>query len=404
MMFSLQIDSLKPYICQFLGRVVPQFVGIAISSVIIKDIGINTYGQYSLLFGIVSFIFGVFGSALDIDFQRSCNATNVFRVLSSKLVMWAFLISVLVFIAWICSFAWLSILFVAIGILFQQAIETRITRDRVLGADLKSILPRIFPVLVFFSLIYFIPPDGLNGLSVLFAISWLTSIVFLLPLFRNIAIRLTETIQTFRRAGPIYLALLMTQVYGNIDLYIIRLFHSDEVVGAYKVAYTFAGMSIPLAGVFSFIYLSKISSALLLKNFDQARAVIRNQLLVCSILGLGLISFMFILFPFVAQMFYGEAGPSMVLPARLLAFAMTLNMLTMVYSYALLALGMDKFITAVTACGALSYLIFGIPLIKIYGAPGAGFAMILTYFILMGIYLWLFNNRFLHQEREGIST
>lgn len=396
-------ESVKPYAYQSLGRVLPQFIGIAISSIIVKSAGIDVFGQYSLLLAVVTVIFSVVGAALDTDFQRTCNASNVYSVLSTKLVIWVVLIPALGAIAWIADFGWLAMLFVALGFLLKQSVETRITQDRILGDDKRAILPRLLPVIVFMVLLLIADLNSLFNVAFLFALAWLTGLLFVWPLVRGIKIHVGSSFQQLRNISPLWFSLILTQVYGNIDLYVIRMFHGDEVVGTYKAAYMFAAMAIPIAGVFSYIFLSRISTAVQEQDFDSAKTALFNQLLICGGLGVGLIVFMIFLFPFVAKVLYGSHGGTMVLPARILAIAMALNMLTMVFSYALLALRMEKVIAVMTAMGALIYLALGMPLIQSYGSEGAGAAMAITYCALLMAYSWVYKRKFIYERQRAFD-
>lgn len=393
MISRINIGSLKPYFYQFLGSVLPQLVGIGISSVIVKNAGIEVFGQYSLLFALIAVTYGVLGSALDKDFQRSCDAGKVSIVLSSKFIVWVLLLPLLVFVALLTSFTVWAVLMLFVGILMRQSVETLVTYDRIREADYKAVMPRLLPVVVFLGLLYVSKASTVNGVAGLFALAWVVSGFYLMDLVRNIKFDFGKTFQLIRQVSPIWLSLLMTQVYGNLDLYVIKLFHTDKVVGTYKLAYTFAGMVMPIAGVFSFIFLSKMSSSLKNGNIENSRVVIKQQLLINALLGVGLILFMVFIFPYLAGYLYGAAGDDAIAPARILAIAMTLNMLTMVFSYVLLANFMEKTIAVMTVIGGVFYLAVSFMLVPRYAADGAAAAMAITYLFLLIAYYWLYRNK-----------
>lgn len=397
MISRINIAQIKPYFYQFFGRVLPQLVGIGISSAIVKNAGIEVFGQYSLLVALIAVTYGVLGAALDTDFQRSCDAGNVSSVLASKFVVWVIALPVLVMIGLIADFAILATMLLFAGTLMRQSIETRITYDRILGEDARSVFPRLLPVLVFLGSLYIVRPSSIDVIAGLFAFSWMTGMVYIVHLYRKVRIDFSHSLRSIYRVVPIWFSLVMTQVYGNLDLYVIRFFHSDEVVGVYKIAYTFAGMAMPVAGVFSFIFLSKISEALNGEDIGRSKMIIKHQLLLNSLLGLGLILFMVILFPYLAKYLYGVSGDAAIFPARILSIAMTLNMLTMVFSYTLLALYMERAIALMTAVGGVFYLVMAFVLVPGYAANGAAVAMFLTYLFLLSSYYWLYRNRLAHR-------
>jgi len=389
----INIGSLKPYLYQFLGRVLPQLVGIGISSVIVKNAGVDVFGQYSLLLGLIAITYQVLGLALDTDFQRSCDAAKVPIVLFAKIIVWVIVLPVLLLIALFVDTRILTLMVLFGGILIRQFIETRVINDRILEKDASSVFPRLLPVVIFLVMLYLVRPISLNGIVYLFTLCWMTGLIFIAPLCRNVKWDISHSFRSIRGVAPIWLSLLVTQVYGNVDLYVIKLYHSDEVVGIYKLAYTFASMTMPVAGVFIFIFLSKISAALREKDIDCSKVIIRQQFLINTFLGVGLILFMIVLFPYIALHLYGEVGLAAVVPARILAVAMMLNMLTMVYSYVLLALHMEKVIARMTAVGAILFLAMAFALIPEYAANGAAAAMIMTYLSLLASYYWFYRKR-----------
>lgn len=379
----MQKNNIRPYTYQFLGRILSQFVGIGVSSVIVTSVGVDVFGQYSLVFALVGMTYGVLVSALNVNFQRDNNHANTARLLSTQLVVWCVALPVLTAVALFANFSVVAVLFISFGILLQHATETLVIKNRIMGEDERSVLPRLLPVIVFLFVLYTIPPSNLETVALMFSCSWLISLLYLCRFFSKIKLSLKRTLKALRGIWPIWLSLVMTQAYGNFDLYVIRLFHSDEVVGTYRLAYTFASMAMPIAGVFSFVFLTQISAAIKEKNIKRTQEILCNQLIINLALGLGLVGFTLILFPAVADFLYGAVGASTVLPARVLAIALSLNMLTMVFSYTLLALHQEKSIAVMTGIGAVFYIISSFLLVPKNGAVGAGIAMTLTYLLLL---------------------
>lgn len=388
---STRIRSLQPYFYQFLGRVLPQFVGIGISSLIVTNTGIKAFGHYSLILAIISVTFGVMSAALDTDFQRSCKEENISNVLSVKMTLWLLIITISVLTAITYNYSWLASILLLTGVFLQQSVESIVIKDRIRGEDSRSVLPRLLPVITFFIFLRVFKPDSLISISALFCTSWTFALIYLYPYYRYVKINIKATYKSISTASTIWATLLMTQVYGNIDLYIIKLFHSDEIVGSYKLAYIFSGMVMPVAGVFSFIFLSKISTISRTNIDGNFRQAIRQQLFINIGLSAILIAFMFVAFPYVATYLYGASGPKISHTAKILAVAISLNMLSMVYSYALLALHKEKIIAILTATGATLYAAISFIFIPKYAASGAASAMVLTYIFLLISYVYIFK-------------
>lgn len=383
----MRIDALKPYFYQFLGLVLPQFAAIGISSVIVRDAGVEIFGQYSLMLGLLALAFGVMGAALDTGFQRTCDPVRLNIVLVAKLVVWIVVMPCIIMVAWLMNLGWFAMACLAIGFVFQQSMATLVVKHRITGHDSKSVAPRLVPVLVFFAAIYIVGPDNADAIAFLYAISW---VVYSLPMLSltlwKTSVDFSSSVYVIKSAWPIWISLLMTQAYGNVDLFMLSYFHSNEVVGVYKIAYTFGSVSIPIAGVFSFIFLTKISAAVKANDHTLALLVLRQQFTIVGVLGVGLVLFMLLLFPYLAKLLYGAVSNAATSAAVILAVAMVFNMLTMVYSYTLLAFHREKVIAKLTFAGVTIYLSASVLLVPIYADKGAALAMVVAYVALFLMY------------------
>jgi O-antigen/teichoic acid export membrane protein len=400
----MNINYIKPYIFQLIGGIGPQVMGIFISSAIVSSAGVDEFGKYALFMGLVAIIFGVIGSALDTNYQRSCQASNYGEVFAAKLIAWLLLIPFILVVSHVVGAEANALLFLFVGVIFQQLVETRVVRDRIQGYDVESMLPRLLPVSVFAIFLHLSQPGSVVEVAMLFTFAWISSLFFIYKLLPYTSLNITRSIGLFRVVSPIWFSLLITQSYGNVDMYIIRFFHSDAEVGAYKIAYTFASISMPLAGVFSFIFLSKISAAVREKNLFLAKRLFRQQIILSLIVGIGVLAFIIVLFPHVAEFLYKEAGNQAIPSARILAVAMTLNMLCMVYVYGLLALGKERLIAFMTVLAGVFYLILSLLIVPIYSSNGAAAAMCSTYLLLLIVYRVLYVREFGAIESQSNST
>jgi O-antigen/teichoic acid export membrane protein len=383
----MRINAVKPYFYQFLGLVLPQFIAIGVTSVIVRNAGIEVFGQYSLMLGLLALAFGVMGSALDTGFQQACDPVKLNIVLVAKLLVWIVVMPCVIIIAWLMNLGWFAMACLAIGFVFQQFMATLVVKHRITGQDSKSVAPRLVPVLVFFAAIYVVGPDNADTIAFLYAISWIIYSLLMLGLtLRKTSVDLRSSVYVIKSVWPIWSSLLMTQAYGNVDLFLLSYFHSHDVVGAYKIAYTFGSMSIPIAGMFSFIFLTKISAALKANNQALTLIVLKQQFTIVGVLGVGLILFMLFFFPYLAKLLYGAGSNASTSAAVIIAVATVLNMLTMVYSYTLLAFHCEKVIAKLTIAGVAIYLSISILLVPIYADKGAALAMVAAYVALFLMY------------------
>jgi O-antigen/teichoic acid export membrane protein len=387
MLSRIRVDTIKPYGYQFLGLVLPQFVAIGVTSVIVKNAGIEVFGQYSLMLGVLALAFGVMGSALDTGFQRTCDPVRLNIVLVAKLAVWIVVMPCIIMVAWLMNLGWFAMMCLAIGFIFQQSMATLVVKHRITGQDSKSVAPRLVPVLVFFAAIYVVGPDNTDTIALLYAISW---IIYSLPMLSltlwKTSVDLRSSVYVIKSAWPIWISLLMTQAYGNVDLFLLSYFHSHDVVGVYKIAYTFGSMTVPIAGVFSFIFLTKISAAVKTNNHSLTLIVLKQQFTIVGVLGVGLLLFMLFFFPYLAKLLYGSVSNATTSSAVIIAVAMVFNMLTMVYSYTLLAFHREKVIAKLTIAGVAIYISISILLVPFYADKGAALAMVAAYVALFLMY------------------
>lgn len=382
---------LNRYVYQLTAQALPLLLGIVVSSVIVQSAGIDVFGEYSLMLALISVTFGVLGSALDTDYQRSCIESNISNVLSAKLVAWLFILPLGLVLSTFLGFKFVASLLVFTGVLFQNFVSTRMVQDRIGGRDIRTILPRLTPVVILLILSLIYRPETIFWVSAIFLLSWVSSYIYLHQVLRNLRINIGLARKNIFRIAPIWMSLVMTQFYGNVDLYIIGFFHSNEVVGIYRLAYTFSSIAMPIAGVLCFIYLSDISESVSEMEYGKIRQLVRSQLAINGVIGIAALLAIIFIFPYVASFLYRVEGEKLVMPAIVLGFAMILNMLTMVYSYTYLALHQEKLVAVLTALGAIFYFATSLFLIPKFAEIGAGIAMTLTYLLLLILYRFLLD-------------
>jgi len=390
----MRIDRFKPYLFQFIGGVGPQIIGIFISSVIVRSAGIDGFGKYTLFLGLISVVFGVIGTALDTYYQRSCQVSYSGEIFSTKILVWLLVSPLIIIGSYLIRVDAAALVILMLGVLFQQLVETRVVRDRIQGRDFNAILPRLVPVCLFAIVIFFNRPSTVVDISIIFTFAWINSLFFVYPLIRSASLSITHSIGLLKSVSPIWISLLLTQAYGNIDLYIIRLFHSDAEVGVYKIGYIFASILMPLIGVISFIFLSKISAAIREKKITLAKSIFKNQKYLTFALCVGVLVFSIFFFPWIANNLYGETGRQAIQANRILAVAMIFNMLSLIYVYMLLALGKERLIAFMTIIATAVYLILTCMLVPIFSINGAATAMCFTNFFLLFAYRFLCDREF----------
>lgn len=384
----------------------PQLIGLLVSVVMVATAGLDGFGIYSLALVLVSATFGCMGGALDVDFQRGNTADFLASVAASKVIGWCCWLPVVLGLAWFLDLGAMLVGFVMLGVLCQQLIESFCAARRIEGLDARAVLPRLIPATAVLVLLVVLRPEPPISLALCFLTGWaLFGVVLFFRTATRFTLQMPDSIKRLRSMMPIWGSLILTQVYGNLDLYLIKAELSEAAVGTYKLAYTFAGVVVPVAGVLSVIYLSKISTAAAMRDLSIFRETFFRQLMIAGSLGVLFVLFMISLFPFLLGNFYGGKADNAINPAVILSIAMLMNVIMMVFSYTLLALGMDRMILIMTALTAGLYIPLAYLLVKYFGLNGAPLAMCISYgFSIIG-YIAIFSwKRVLHRfpcPREG---
>lgn len=377
--------KVQTYILQISGRLAPQLIAVLTSSQIIKNSDIKTYGEYILLLSLFSFPFGVISSTLDSDFQRTNNFKLIQETLSTKLITSIIITPLLLIIAYYLGFSLYIAAMLIFAVFFQQSVETKIAYDRILGKDNSSFIYRVIPASSFLIFIFIFKSKTLNDITLLYSLSWALQAIFLAKIYKSIKIKFIKSFNKVKQNFMLLISILLTQVYGNVDAYLIKIFWGNEDVGAFKIAYSFSSVGIPIAGALCFVYLNKIINALKLKNKHIFTRTFLTQLLLSGILGTIICIAIYSIFPYLSKRLYGDSYLLMINPARILSLAMMFNMLMMTVSYTLIALKEDRLLALITGFGVVLYLCSSLILVKKFSSSGASYSMLLVYITLFVI-------------------
>jgi O-antigen/teichoic acid export membrane protein len=386
-MSLIKLNKLKPYIYQLLGKVFPQIFGIAISVIVTKNAGIEVFGNYSIIIALSTLIYGVLISALRLAYQRSNIAEDINNVISFQLCFLILTFPIFIFVAIFFDINLYAVIFIFAGYFWLQVIETVVVKYRMLSIDIKSIAPRTIPVLIFVLLLYFTEASSLYWISILFLVSWSLTLLFTKKEFKKVKLNFSASVKKVQSLLLIWLSLILTQLYGNADLYIIKHFHGEEAVGIYKLSFTFASFLMPVAAVLSFIFLSKYSSAIQDGNVKSAKKLFKWQIGINLLLGFILVAFNSLALPYIAVLLYSEVGYEIITPAVFISIGMMFNVISMVFSYTFIAEKKEKVIFNITLASAIIFVISSFLLIHEYNVYGAAYAIILAHLSSVILYI-----------------
>ena len=384
-----------------MGRLAPQALSFLVQVALFRIAGLEVVGQFAILTAIGNLTFGTLGAGI---------RTNLLREADPSLSGSAFLL-----LSWFSPFAlliavgvtwWTGISFGAgvaalAGVFFIGLGELLGIHYRITSRDHKILLPRILPPALFLFFIIMERPLNTKFVSLFYFFSYATIPIFVL--FEN-------TLKIFNRENLSYLknvwkgstfvsgSTIFTQIYGNVDLVLIKTFLSDNLAGIYKIAFSFSNLAMPTIGVFAFIYASKLKNAIITTSKRNVRSFFSRQILINFCVGvtyyivMGILTYIFI------PIIYGTKAVSAIPIIFILNVGVVLNMICMVFSYTMLAFSLEKNVFMVSFVAAITNLIFNVAFIPRFNAIGAATASVATQFSILIIFFYLVKKSDLFAE------
>lgn len=344
--------------------------------------GSDAAASYYLTLSTFSMSIGGLCSAIDTDFQRGGNRIEYSQSIAYKTATWLALSPIVVGLVVGNNLNLAAAGMLYVGFLLFQLIESGNVLCRIEERDTDSLLSRLLPPVIFLGLLYALAPASSISIALMYLFSWLPYGIKTLKSvsFNRIAHR--QCYQKLKSLLPLVMSSLSSQVYGNVEMYAINIATDKSQVAAYKVAYMFANMAMPIAGVFSFVYLSKIAKLIQEKRFNQMREELARQVTIMIFIGGSSLIVLAIIYPYVASFLYGEIGKKSIPLALWLATGALFNMCCMAASYTLLALRRDKIVFMYTGALATVFVTATFLVVPQYGALGAALVVAATYGVL----------------------
>lgn len=389
----------KAILLQGLGRILPQGLGFVLGIVVVRIAGLDVMGKYAEFMAVLTMSFGVLAAGINTNYLRS-GSIHLFR--NSIWGIW--LVAVLVGIVVVPIYAWFtnqfvecfSILFFLVGLTMMRSTDIYIVKLRFLNKDKFAILPRVIPYIIIIGLFLVFRPSDIFIFGFMFAIGWLSTIFFLLK-SQSITKRLPITVDGVQKVffSSIIIAgtTLATQVYANVDQLMIANYLGANASGGYKIAISISSLVMPLIGVFSFIYLSQLQRLIRQSALATIKKNFRNQVYINGALGLGFFFISVLMLDYVIPILYGEISKEAILGAIILSAGVSINVISMVFSYSLLAIHKEDAIFWTTIVGALLNILLNYLLIPSFGIPGAALASVGTQLLILIVLWYLFSVR-----------
>lgn len=390
---------------QGLSRILPQALGFVLGVVIVRSSGVEIMGQYAQYLAVGTMTFGVIASGINTHFLRS-GIPRQFLTAVTLILITAVIVSILFLPVYSLAFqeSYLGLLFFLTTLVMMRIGDLYGVLLRFLNKDLFIILPKSLPIFLILILTILIKPQSIQLLGAIFAFSWLTFLIFFYSSRRMIK-GMVQSISISRKAlvAPLVISgsTLATQLYGNMDQLIIANILGDQASGNYRISVSFSSLAIPIVGVFSFMFLSRLKRLLNNPNKLLLKKEFRNQIFINT--SVGTLFFIFCVFSlwYVIPFIYGKGSEESVIPAIILSLGIMLNVIATTFSYSLLSINKEKSIFSVAMIGAIVNIISNLALIPSLGILGGAVSSVLTQLVILILlsYLTIYKFNFL---RSGI--
>lgn len=181
-----------------------------------------------------------------------------------------------------------------------------------------------------------------------------------------------------RDTAPLGAAIIVTSVYGRIDIVLLRSFTSGDSVGYYAFAYRAVDLAAPL----SFLLIASVFPLLSRYHADAEhqdfRRLYQRSHDILTMAGLSLLTMIVLFARPVVDIVGGGAYLPAVTSLRILAIAFGLIWLSNLADYGLIAVGQQRLSLYIAGGGLAVNLASNAVLIPLYGAEGAAVATVLT--------------------------
>jgi O-antigen/teichoic acid export membrane protein len=164
----------------------------------------------------------------------------------------------------------------------------------------------------------------------------------------------------------------------------------DKQLGVYKIGVSFSVLVMPLIGVFSFIYLSKLKEKLNNDSIKLIKKSFHNQIKINFWISFIFVIFCLIFLNLIIEFIYDIKEKNSYYVGVIMSIGVVFNVVSMVFSYTFLAIKRDKEILIITLIGAIVNIILNYFFITSYGILGAALASLITQFLLLILFIYVF--------------
>jgi len=382
----------KPILFQSIGVFSNQALAFLLGVIIIRVSGLELMGQYAEYISLFNLSFVVLTSGLYTNYLRS-NRNKLFgqTIAAVSIIFLFFLFFLLPIYSLISGDSFINSVLVLISLYLMKLSEIYVVKTRLMSKDIYSILPRIVPYVFVIILCLFFKPQNIESFLFLLSLSWFTIVFFIFKSRRLIKFNKNGILKVLSSSFLITTTTLTTQIYANVDQLMIAQLFDYNALGSYKVGISFSVIAMPIIGVFTFIYISEIKKIIENSDVSILKTKFYNQLKINFI-----ISFLFFLFSVfflksIIFLVYGIEDSSAASNIGIvLSIGVIFNVISIVFSYSLLAINKDKLILIISIIGAILNITLNFFFLRKFGPIGGAWTSVITQFFILLIYMYFF--------------
>ena len=388
-------------IVQSLSRIVIVLLGLISVAILTRYLGVENYGNYSLVFAYLMF----FGPLFDIGFHvtviNEINKSNLSEKLFGTYFWIKLLISflsilipilVLFFFPYSTFQKTLIIIgaialglgnFVGYGNAFLQA---RMRLDVVSYIDILNKLITVISIAILVYLkanIYLILSSVLiaNIISLLLTFHVLRNYInFSFTFDRETAIKLT------RMSVPIGIASILSLIYFRADIIMVSVIKGVKEVGIYSLSYRIFENSLIFWSFYIANFYPLASYYFHRKETSKYNLLVRSSIKLAIISGIVIIILGFFLSPLLVEILGGNSFSDSILPLRILLLSTVLFFINNLLYYLFFINNRSDVLVKSLFLAFLANILLNLVLIPKYSYLGASFSTIITEIILFVIY------------------
>lgn len=383
------------------SRVIVVALGLYATALTVRIISVESFGTYSLLLTIGTFLqlfadFGLYLTASrELGAAQDKRESVMRHIISLRLALLGIFFTLgFIFFLFIPHMRSLISIFVLLllGLVFQSMSQLMMGVFQAYGdiwkATVGDVLGRVAQVGILGYIFYNRWEKSLLWVAAAFMVSlfiaWVTHLVFIPRWVRFFPkISLPTWRYLVKTSWPIGLMLVLNVIYFRSDIIILPVFRPLTEVGWYGLAYKIIENGLFFPAMLGGLLLPHISSAISVKNTQRVKDIVSQGLVLSLYVGIIVITVLLVFAGPIITLIAGSGFDSSVPLLRVLSGALALMFLGNIFGFALIALSRQRTLVVLYGFLVLFNIASNILFIPMYGAHAAAWITVVTEAIAM---------------------